>query len=222
MAAVTADGAARTLRAMKAREFKPRRLDVRAFIESGEPLGGEEPLAGFERLVEIQHADIDAATRPPVRWQAEGELRPRRGAEPELWLHLSGEVTLALPCQRCLEPVDTDIDFERSFLFVASEDRAAELDADSEDDVLALSRSFDLLELVEDELLMEMPPVPLHETCPVEVELDRGEALPPGLPADEAGAAPTDAPPSASERPNPFAVLARLRRGSDDDTGSTG
>ena len=35
---------------MKAREFKPRRLDVRAFIESGETLGGDEPLAGFEAV----------------------------------------------------------------------------------------------------------------------------------------------------------------------------
>ncbi|MFM2341429.1 MAG: hypothetical protein RLZZ592_1082 [Pseudomonadota bacterium] len=200
---------------MKAREFKPRRLDVRAFIESGEPLGGDEPLAGFERLVESQHADIDAATRPPVRWQAEGELRPRRGAEPEFWLHLSGAVTLALPCQRCLEPVDTDIDFERSFLFVASETQAAELDADSEDDVLALSRSFDLLELVEDELLMEMPPVPRHETCPVPVELDRGEARP-----AETAAEP-DEPPTPSGRPNPFAVLAKLRGGSSDEGGGS-
>ena len=33
---------------------------------------------------------------------------------------------------------------------------AAELDADSET-MLALSRTFDLLELVEDELLMELP-----------------------------------------------------------------
>ena len=56
---------------MKAREFKPRRLDVRAFIESGETLGGDEPLAGFERLVE------------PIGVQAgECEHRgPRRGQQ---------------------------------------------------------------------------------------------------------------------------------------------
>ena len=142
---------------MKAREFKPRRLDVRAFIESGETLGGDEPLAGFERLVECLHENADAAHQPAVRWHAEPELRPRRGAEPELWLHLSGSAELDLPCQRCLEPVATALAFERSFLFVANETQAAELDADSEDDVLALSRTFDLLELVEDELLRDLP-----------------------------------------------------------------
>ena len=208
---------------MKAREFKPRRLDVRAFIESGETLGGDEPLAGFERLVECLHENADAAHQPAVRWHAEPELRPRRGAEPELWLHLSGSAELDLPCQRCLEPVATALAFERSFLFVANETQAAELDADSEDDVLALSRTFDLLELVEDELLMELPPVARHETCPVEVRLDRGEALPDGHPAAPAPAGDAAAEESASGRPNPFAVLARLRRDpGTDDGGSTG
>ena len=89
--------------------------------------------------------------------------------------------------------------------------------------LLALSRTFDLLELVEDELLMELPPVARHEACPVEVRLDRGEALPDGQPAAPAPAGDAAAEESASGRPNPFAVLARLRRDpGTDDGGSTG
>jgi uncharacterized protein len=60
---------------------------------------------------------------------------------------------------------------DRSFRFVADEDMAAAQDELAEEDVLALSRSFDLVELVEDELLMEMPLAPMHEVCPEPVKL---------------------------------------------------
>ena len=36
----------------------------------------------------------------------------------------------------------------------------------SEEDLLALSREFDLHELIEDELLMALPVVPKHDECP--------------------------------------------------------
>ena len=44
--------------------------------------------------------------------------------------------------------------------FVRGEDAAAELDAESDFDVLTLTRSLDLRELVEDELLLALPLVP--------------------------------------------------------------
>ena len=84
---------------------------------------------------------------------------------------------------------------ERSFLFVHGEDAAAQLDTDSEDDVLALTRALDLRELIEDELLLALPLVPRHEVCPTPLL----------APAD--GEAPVD------DKPNPFAALAALKRG---------
>jgi uncharacterized protein len=81
----------------------------------------------------------------------------------------------------------------RRFRFVAGEAAAAQLDAESEDDVLALTRDFDLQELVEDELLLALPIVPMHAECPEP------------LPRSE-----TDHKRDAV--PNPFAVLASLRR----------
>ena len=75
---------------MKAREFNPRRLDVRPFAETGEPIDGTEALAPFERLVALRHAEASLDTAAPVRWSAQGELRPRRGGPPEVWLHLQG------------------------------------------------------------------------------------------------------------------------------------
>ena len=101
-----------------------------------------------------------------------------------------------LECQRCLMSVAADVTAQRSFLFVHGEDTAAELDSDSEDDVLALTRSLDVRELIEDELLLALPIVPRHETCPQ-----------PLLLASEPDAAPEE------EAPHPFAALAALKRG---------
>ena len=94
---------------------------------------------------------------------------------PEIWLHLRAQTVLPLTCQRCLGPVDTAFAVERSFRFVPDEEMAAAQDEQSEEDVLALSRSFDLVELVEDELLMEMPLAPRHEVCPEPVKLSAAD-----------------------------------------------
>ena len=100
-----------------------------------------------------------------------------------------------MACQRCLAPVSTPASVDRWIRFVTGEAQAEALDAESEDDVLALPRWLDLAELVEDELLLALPIVPRHETCPAPLPM-------PAQPVeDEEGEA----------RPNPFAVLAQLK-----------
>ncbi len=47
--------------------------------------------------------------------------------------------------------------WKRSFRFVADEATAEALDEECDEDLLALSREFDLRELIEDELLMACP-----------------------------------------------------------------
>lgn len=176
---------------MKAREFDARRLDVRALAKAAGELGGDWPLAGFERLRDVLAAPVP---EDAVSWRARGAEVPVRGGSAELWLHLHAEVALPLICQRCLEPVTCPLVLERSFVFVADEARAAELDAEVEHDVLVVSRELDLHELLEDELLLELPLVPRHDHCP--------QPLAPGS-DEQAGAEPA----------HPFAVLAGLRRG---------
>lgn len=180
---------------MKSRSADPRHLDVEAFAKEAGVLDGDWPLPALERLADAAHPEARPSDADRAAWHAEGERRNVRGSEPQTWLHLRAQARLALVCQRCLGPVDAAIESQRSFLFVAGEDAAAQLDADSEDDVLALTRSLDLRELVEDELLLALPLVPRHDLCP--------EPLP--VPDDEADA--------AEERPNPFAALAALKRG---------
>ncbi|MEY4907312.1 MAG: hypothetical protein RL260_1030 [Pseudomonadota bacterium] len=196
---------------MKVRELNPRRLDVRPFAETGESIDGSEAIAPFERLVHLRHTESALDTAAPVRWSAQGELRPRHGGAPEVWLHLTGATSVSQQCQRCLEAVEVPLAFDRWFLFVDNERQAAELDADSEDDVLVISRQFDLLELVEDELLLVAPIVPRHEVCPTLVTLSAGDwSDEPASPDAETGAPATEAP--TRDKPNPFAVLAALRK----------
>lgn len=177
------------------KEFAARRLDVRRFAEEGATLSGQEPVQKHERLMaETQGRGAGAA----VGWSATGEMRNPGHVHPEIWLHLRAQTVLPLTCQRCLGPVDTTFAVERSFRFVPDEEMAAAQDEQSEEDVLALSRSFDLVELVEDELLMEMPLAPRHEVCPDPVRLS---------------AADPDFEDSPTPRENPFALLGKLKNG---------
>lgn len=173
---------------------QPRTLDVRAFCEEAAALDGALPVAQLERLVAGLHQPPGDAQ---VRWQAQGQAVPVAGGVPERWLHLQAQAPVVLQCQRCLQPLAQAIEFDRRFRFVADEDEAERLDELIDDDVLVLEPRFDLLALVEDELLLALPLVPRHEpACPEPLAL-------PSEPDDEPEA----------ERPNPFAALAALRRG---------
>jgi uncharacterized protein len=175
------------------KKLDPRRLDVRRFAEEGLALEGESPLSGYPRLA-AEAAGRGADT--PVRWSARGEMLNPGHLQPQVWLHLQAEATLKLVCQRCLSEVDIRIPVDRDFRFVSDEAVAEAEDDEAEEDVLAESRTFDLLELVEDELLMGMPVAPRHVICPV-------------LPSFSAGEEEFDAAPG--KRENPFAVLQGLK-----------
>lgn len=179
------------------KEYSPDRLDVKAFVQAGAKLAGHDSLLKYERLAqEAQglHPDLY------VNWQARGELRhigsESNEASEQQWLHLTVQCSVPLLCQRCLTSVDVPLEVERSFRFVADEATAEALDDETEEDLLAISREFDLRELIEDELLMSLPVVPLHEECPVPVTLAS---------SDEDFEAVNE------EKPNPFAALAALR-----------
>lgn len=177
------------------KEFTPDRLDVAGFAQAGATLAGRDPLASFERLAaEAVELPGDAV----VEWQAAGEERSGPGGQAVPWLHLQAHTSLPLVCQRCLGPVSTPLQVDRWFRFAADEATAAAEDELAEDeDVLALSRDFDLRELLEDELLMEIPVTPRHDNCPQPVQL---------------AAADPDFDAAEEERANPFAALEALRR----------
>lgn len=176
------------------------RLDVSAFARAGASLQADEPLTGFARLIEELHPNFVDAGALSVSWAVQGELRPAaKGGSPEVWLHLRAASTVPLTCQRCLGPVDLLLQVNRWFRFVADEATAAAEDDDCEEDLLPLEPRPNLHELLEDELLMEMPIVPMHETCPVHVPMQVAD---PEVAADDL----------EPQRRNPFAELAKLKK----------
>lgn len=175
------------------KDFDPHRLDVRRFAEEGAELAAADRLAQYRRLA----AETEGAgAEREVHWSAHGEIINPGHVHPEVWLHLEAHADLPLVCQRCLLPVDVPVSVNRSFRFVADEATAAAEDDASEEDLLAMSRSFDLRELVEDEMLMEMPVAPRHESCPEAVKMSA---------TDDAFEA------ASAARENPFAVLGAIK-----------
>jgi uncharacterized protein len=115
------------------------------------------------------------------------------GGHPGLTIEVRGE--LRLVCQRCLGPLAFPFAV-RSELELAS--TQAEIDAADDDvDRVLATKSMDVVGLVEDEVILALPMVPLHERCETGVARDAlgGEA-------------------------SPFAQLAGLRRGEGADGSS--
>lgn len=173
------------------RSSDPSRLNLLALAQSGQALTGQTPMAELPRLA----ADVPADAPPadPVAWQARAELRSRLGGADQLWLHLSAQARVPLTCQRCLAPAEQDLSVDQWFRFVDSEAVAEAEDDDSEEDLLVMEPQFDFLALLEDELIMTLPLVPMHEQCPQPPALQSGALV-------------------EAEKPHPFAVLAQLRR----------
>ena len=175
---------------MSPRSTDVRALEVLAFCRQAGALQGQWPLRAMDRLAD---GLLAVAPEAMVDWTAQGSLVPAAGAEDEVWLRVQAQATVARQCQRCLQPMDAALDVDRRFRFVRTEAQAAALDETSDDDVLVLLPRLDLMALLEDELILALPIVPMHALCPV-----------PLLPAD--GDAVLDEQP-----PHPFAALAALR-----------
>ena len=174
---------------MTSRKVDATRVDVAALAADGATLSGEWPAAELSRWRTMQSPPSDVASGA-VRWRVRGEQRHAVGSAPQTWLYISASTSAWATCQRCLQPFEQPFEIERSLRFVADEAQAEALDAESEDDVLALQPAIDLRTLVEDELLLAWPIVPRHASC-----------APPGHDSSEADA----------QRENPFAALAALK-----------
>ena len=175
------------------RKFEPLRLNLQAFAEDGQPWPGATDVQDLQRLAQETQGLSGAHT---VQWEARGELRPQAGADDQVWLHLSAHTQLPLTCQRCMGAVATPMVVNQWYRFVESEEIAMAEDDAAEEDLLVMSAQFDLLNLLEDELLMALPLVPMHDICPVTPLFSAGD------PAVEA----------AEVKPNPFAVLGQLKK----------
>ncbi len=144
--------------------FPPKRpIDVAKAAIHGERLSGVADIRDFPRLLD---ALDDRASASNVTWQAVFQNRLVAGADQQVWLHLEGSAHVPLTCQRCLEVMTQSLTLDLEFRFLPTEADALAQDDDCEEDLLALETPLDLGLLLEDELLMALPLVASHDSCP--------------------------------------------------------
>jgi uncharacterized protein len=153
----------------------PRRLDVASFARSAGVLEGEWPLASMRRLMQDALPLTADSPTHSVTWSARGEMQTSADGETRTHLHLRARTALRLTCQRCLQPVVVEFDVAPTLRFVRDEALAERLDEESDEDVLAMTSTLDLHDLLEDELILALPLVPRHEQCPQPLPMSAGE-----------------------------------------------
>jgi len=199
-----------------------RSIDIFEFVRHQRSAVGTIGLGRLPRL--LAEVPPDAADLPaPLNWQASGSTTSQAdesGQHDERWLEVKVEGAVWLECQRCLAPLMQPLDVQARYRVVETEAEADAAPLDDDDaDVIVGSRQFDLIELIEEEVLLSLPLVPKHEVCPsvhdsLLTGADGGE-----LSSD---AAPVDEAPQVQEKPNPFAALAALKRGERGSSGPDG
>jgi uncharacterized protein len=164
-------------------------FDAFKLARTGARLEGEVAVSALPRL-----ARSLSATDGTLRYAVRGCVDDR--GHPGALLQLEG--TLRLRCERCNGPLDFALRRETLFRFVPSEDELNALPV-TEDDVEEVvgSTAMNLHDWIEDEAILSLPLVPRHAQC----------AMP---------RTTVKATEGAGDRPNPFAILASLKKGSDD------
>jgi uncharacterized protein len=150
-------------------------------------LRGSLPIARMKRLVSMCVSDAgEARLELNFRREAESGLRRITG-----WI----EAVVQCRCERCMEPFALPLAAEVDLLVVPP--GSGELAG--EGDVLEADGPVSLSEIVENELILAMPMVPMHPA----------DQCPSGLAAGKAG---EEDVPTKVRRENPFGVLAALRQ----------
>ena len=161
----------------------------------GKAYEGEVALADLPRLSPLL-ASSEGAAAFALAFGTDGEHRPV--------VDVSVRASLALCCQRCMQAMRLDVGVSSRLAVVAGPDEAERL-PDELDPLLVDEDRLELRSLIEDELILAVPPAPMHlpEECTVTLETWNDDVVP-------------DSETSDAERNNPFAVLAHLKGDADE------
>ena len=174
------------MRSLTTNQLLPVSIDALKFCQQGVQVSGFLPLARLQRLSQQLYV-------------AEGEVRAELsfGLDQQSRKTVSGHLEAVLPlvCQRCLERIDISVATELSLALVWNDDQAAQLPR-TLDPVVMDGEDLDLLEIVEEELLLALPLVAIH---------DEGVCQPPELLVEQVVDEPVET------KVNPFQVLAALK-----------
>ncbi len=162
----------------------PAQLDPRRLADRGMRLEGDIPLTKLERVSQIT-ADTTGFVHVVLLFE--------RDEQKQVVVQLELEAELAMICQRCLEQAKVKVSESYRYV-VINPNPAVDIQPSGYDILEVGEHPLDVYELIEDELLLALPVVPMHSP---------GECQhPPGYVEQAA----------AEEKDNPFSVLAQLKR----------
>ncbi|MBR9866460.1 MAG: hypothetical protein GYB20_08865 [Oceanospirillales bacterium] len=162
----------------------PKKIDPRKLADRGVRIEGDAELALLPNLVTML---TDSQGKVSVDLQFDlDELRIRT-------IKGTADTKVYMACQRCLEPVEVDVEAKFNLAIAPTEEHAKNLPR-YYDHLIVAGDELELLPMVEEELILSLPIVPFHNDCSVQTSF--GEA------------ATTD---NETDKPNPFSVLASLK-----------
>lgn len=172
----------------------PRSVDPFKLAEQNIVLKGEVPLEALSRFREAVHS-VEEGSRCRVTLSFSMDSERRRMVSGEL------EAPVILECQRCMEPMPYTLVSQFVLGLVTSDSQAQQLPKELEP-FLTADFSADLWSMTEDELLLVLPPFPLHDRseCAASEILESLESESENV---EVSQAPAE---------NPFSVLADLKK----------
>ncbi|MDI1302744.1 MAG: YceD family protein [bacterium] len=172
----------------------PQYIDAQKWADREAVIDQAFPLAAFARVCEGA-----ASSEGEVRVS----IRVHRDAQGLIVLEGKLSTGVALICQRCLEPVVTDVNADVQLWLLWNEEAADQLPDEADFVLQDAEGRIDLVDVLEDELLLALPLVAAHEDCQPYQVADVNEV--------EVEVAVVETP----KRENPFQVLTGLKAGHD-------
>ena len=159
-------------------------VDSLHFARNGETLRGKVAVAELSRLVDVLYSD-----KGMLEYTLSGGINQH--GKPVLHTHVKGELQLC--CQRCMEAMVYGLDSRSDLVLARDETELAQMDEQEEDgeDAILADPKLNVLALVEDEVLLDLPMVPRHASGKCQ---------------------PKNADKLDGVENNPFAVLAKLKQ----------
>lgn len=133
-------------------------------VEINRTLEGEYPLAKFERLQEVLATNVDAIISSDGS-SYDGKVAAKIEFCQSVGIaSIKGKVsaTLHVDCQRCLQTMEVKVEGRFKFALISHEDEI-ELLPDEFEPYLLEGEEQSVIDLVEDELLLSLPMVTVHD-----------------------------------------------------------
>lgn len=158
---------------------------------AGKQLEGNTAINQFQRLI----LDLPQQPSTTVDWSLSGYCSLGQN-----FINVSVQTNIVLICQRCLDLMELNVDSNNQFIIFKTEDEVHAYDITATEDdlepLLVTNSNFDVLELIEDELILNLPFTPKHDDCVADVPKDADITLDGGL----------------ADKPSPFAILSNLKK----------